>query len=476
MPRQRWHTVNRQVITFLGILYLLIVTRWHPVPYKIKRKLKNLTSDRKFSEILAGSAWALSARVVATGLGLIANIIVARIYGAEVVGIVAVLQSFLALATIFTVLGTNTSLLRLIPEHLSQYSPTSAFNVYRKTQLMVIAASVITGTLLFVGADLIAEKVFSKPHLSFYFSLASLSVVFNSLMLLTTQAVRGLRLIRVFALMQLLPQGFNLVFLVTLALLCPTRDVPVYAMLGGLSVTGILGWIIMVYSFRKKMDYSDRVQHISYRKILTISLPMFMTATMTFVIGQTGVVMLGMFRSEAEVGYYAIAVKLATLTAFILSAVNSMAGPKFSELFHSDKMDELFHVAQKSAKLIFWTTTPILLGFAILGKPFLNIVFGREFTVAYPALILLVLGQFVHSISGATGLFMNMTGNQNVFKNIVFVAAATNIGINLLLIPRYGIYGAATAAMVSIAGWNFATLCYIKLKYGKTTGYFPLLS
>jgi len=276
--------------------------------------------------------------------------------------------------------------------------------------------------------------------------------------------------------MQVLPQGFNLLLLISLGFLWPVRDVPVYALLGGLAMTGIMGWIIMAYSFRKKIHPEDRVQPVSGRKILFLSLPMLMTATMAFFIGQTGVIMLGMFRSEAEVGYYAIAVKLATLTSFILSAVNSMAGPKFSELFHSDKLDELFYVAKKSAKLIFWTTTPILLGFVLLGKPVLQIAFGQEFIVAYPALVLLVLGQFVNSISGATGLFMNMTGHQYVFRNIVFIAAAINIGINLLLIPQYGIYGAATAGMASMMTWNIATLCYIKMKFGKTTGYLPMLA
>jgi len=70
-----------------------------------RRKLHNLVSDKKFSEILTGSAWALGARVLAAGLGLISSIIIARFYGAEVMGIVAVINSFLLLATIFTVLG-----------------------------------------------------------------------------------------------------------------------------------------------------------------------------------------------------------------------------------------------------------------------------------------------------------------------------------------------------------------------------------
>jgi len=115
----------------------------------LKRKIHNLVSDQKFSEILRGSVWALGAKVLAAVLGMGSYIIIARWYGADVLGIVAVLQSFLMLATIFTVLGTNTSILRLIPEHLTKYSPTSAFKVYRKTQYMVLVTSLVTRGLVF---------------------------------------------------------------------------------------------------------------------------------------------------------------------------------------------------------------------------------------------------------------------------------------------------------------------------------------
>ena len=442
----------------------------------LKKKLQNLTNDKKFSEILTGSSWALSGRVVATGLGIVSSIIIARVYGAEAMGIVAVINSFMLMATIFTVLGTSTSVLRMIPEHLAKYSPTSAFKLYRKTQYLVIGASLVTGTLFFLCANLIADKIFNKPHLAFYLAIASVFVVFKSLMLLNTQAVRGLRLIRVFALMQFLPQGFMLILLILLGLLWSARDVPVYAMLGSFALTGIMGWVIMEYAFKQRIEPQDTVEQMPARTILSISLPMLVTATINLVLGQTGVIMLGMFRSEAEVGYYAIAVKLATLTSFILSAINSMAAPKFSELFHSGKIDELFYVAKKSSKLIFWTTTPILIGFAFLGKPLLGIAFGRQFEVAYTALVLMALGQFVHSISGATGMFMNMTGRQKEFRNIILVSAVINILLNVLLVPSYGISGAAIAGMISLSFWNITTLRYIKLKYGRTTGYFPMLA
>jgi len=442
----------------------------------VKRKLHNLLADKKFSEILTGSAWALGARVIATGLGLISSIIIARFYGAEVMGVVAVINSFLLLATIFSLLGTDTSILRLVAEHLVKYSATSAFRVYRKTQYLVIVVSLITGTLFFFGANVIAGRVFSKPHLSFYFALAAVFVLFKSLMLLNTQAVRGLRLIKTFALMQTLPQGFNLLLLLLLGLLVSNKDVPVYAMLGGFALTGMLGWVIMEYSFREKSRPCDQVESMPASTVLSISLPMLMTQTMTFVIAQTGVMMLGMFRSEADVGHYAVAVKLATLTSFILSAVNSMAGPKFSELFHSGRMDELFYVARRSAKLIFVTTAPILLFLVFLGRQLLGFLFGKEFAVAYWAMVFLVIGQFAHSACGSTAIFMNMTGRQKQLFTIKAIAALLNVLLNMILTPHYGIYGAALAAMLSLSFWNILTLLLIRKVYGQTIGYFPVLS
>jgi O-antigen/teichoic acid export membrane protein len=439
----------------------------------IKKKFHNLVSDKRFNEILTGSVWALASKVLGTALSLAISVIVARVYGAKTTGILAVIQSFLMLATIFTVLGSNTSILRLIPEHMEKFSVTSAFRVYRKTQYLVAGVSVVTSALLFFSSGFIADRIFSKPHLTYFLSLAAGFVVFKSLMDLNTQAVRGLRLIRIFAFMQILPSTFTLLILVVSTIFSRAQENPVHAYLAGFAATAVVGVLVMDKAFKVRIRANDLVHDMATKSILSISLPMLMTASMQFLIGQTGVIMLAIFRTEAEVGHYAIAVKLATLTTFVLVSINSMAGPKFSELFHTGRMDDLFHVAQKSSKLLFWTTTPILLGLLLLGKPVLGYFFGAEFTVAYPALVLLILGQFVNSVSGSTAMFMNMTGRQNIFKNITFGAALLNISSNLLLIPRLGIIGAAFSAMISVSFWNIVTLVYMKKKHGQTTGYLP---
>jgi O-antigen/teichoic acid export membrane protein len=274
--------------------------------------------------------------------------------------------------------------------------------------------------------------------------------------------------------MQALPAAIFLVLLLVGMVLGATDYMPVYAQFSAWSVAaGICIWLV-IRTFNNQIRPDDHVQPVRFQEIIGLSAPMLMTSSMHFFIGEISILILGAFRPEAEVGYYSVAVRLSTLTSFILGAINSMAAPRFSELFHSGEMEDLFHVAKKSTKLIFWSTVPILIFLIVLGHPVLVYIFGKEYSAAYPALCFLVIGQFVNSVSGSTGFFMSMTGYQKAFMIIVAVAAAISITCNYLLVPQFGIIGAAIASMVSVCFWNLYTLWYIKMKYGRTIGYLPV--
>jgi len=439
----------------------------------LKRKYINLVTDKKFSEILTGSAWALPARLLATALNFISSIIIARFYGADVVGIVAVINAFLMLASIATALGTPTSILRLIPEHIVQYSYSSAYRIYRKVIYLVFGASIVASFFLYISSNWVAEEIFSKPHLGKYIAMASVFIFFKSIILVNTESIRGIKFIRIFALMLILQQSINIVLLIILRVITVSQDIPIVALLLSYGLTGIFGLIVMEFGFKKKKKTNDLIYDTSYVKIFDLSIPMLVATGMDVIITQAGIIILGVFWTETEVGYFSIAFKLASLTIFPLGAINSMAAPKFSELYHTKKISELFHVAKKSSKLIFVISTPILLGFVIFGNLFLKYMFGHEYSTAYVALFLLVVGYYISSICGSTGIFMNMTGNQVGFRNIMSVATIINILLNFLLIPQYGINGAAFTLMTTVVFWNINVLIFIKRRFGETIGYCP---
>jgi len=189
---------------------------------------------------------------------------------------------------------------------------------------------------------------------------------------------------------------------------------------------------------------------------------MLLSSSLALIMGLTDTIMLGMFRTEEEVGIYNIALKLSMITSITLMAINTIAAPKFAEFWGKKDLDGLAKVAQQSTKLIFWTSFPVLILFLFFPKPILG-VFGEEFKTGALALIILTIGQFVNAAAGSVGYILNMTGKQKFVQNIIFIGALINIILNYLLIPIFGIIGAALASAVSMIFWNI--MFSIKVKY-----------
>ncbi len=90
----------------------------------------------------------------------------------------------------------------------------------------MVLVSILVGGILFLCAGPIADKVFSKPHLSFYIGLTALCVIFRVLIDFNTQAIRGLRLIRTFALMQIVPNAAFMLILLGMVAVSRQAEIP----------------------------------------------------------------------------------------------------------------------------------------------------------------------------------------------------------------------------------------------------------
>ena len=181
---------------------------------------------------------------------------------------------------------------------------------------------------------------------------------------------------------------------------------------------------------------------------------------------------LGVYTTESNIGIYNLAVKISLLSSIFLFAINSIAAPKFSELFYSGKINELKQIIRISTKIIFYFSLPLVLTFLIIPEKIL-VIFGEEYRYAKWSLIYLTIGQFINSCSGSVGYILQMTGKQFIFQNIVFFSMAINVFLNLILIPIYDIVGAAIASMISMAMWNILGIIFIYKKHGFISCYFP---
>ncbi len=401
---------------------------------------------------------------------------IANYCGAEILGVWTLINSLLLLVSVPALLGSETYLLRAIPEHLVKYSFLSAYRVAKRLGFLVLFSTLLMSSLLFLSSSVWIPYLSSKIEVARLIRFSTWFVIPFTFRIFFQEALRGMKRVRAYAFFQVLS---NLVFMMGLLLglgwFSYGYDVIYWQLISYvITVLLILAYLLFLIQSEKYQAKIRTIRPVSYQTMLSVSLPMLMTATISQLISQVDILMLGGFRDEAEVGIYGVVMKLSLLTSFILGAINAMAAPKFAELYHQGKLEELVYIARSSSKLIFWTTVPVLAFLLIFGKLILSF-FGEVFVIGYLALIPLVLGQFVNSACGSVGNLLNMTGYQQYLSGALLGAFMLNIGLNLWMIPLYGLWGAGVASMFSMIFWNVLATWFLKKKLNLSIWYLPII-
>jgi len=230
----------------------------------------------------------------------------------------------------------------------------------------------------------------------------------------------------------------------------------------GFVVLSILTSIMIFVDFKKKESIKSD-DNISLNSIFTVSYPMAVSGLCFFLMLTFDVMLLKKYYSNEVVAYYSIAIKMFTVLAMVIIAVNINVAPKFAEYYSANKMDDLRQLLDKSKKLICLINIPAGLIIILFGKTILG-VFGPNYTQAYIPMIIIVMGQMIASSFGSVAIILNMSSKQHVFKNILLVATGINLISNLLLVPSYGMTGAAISLSISLLFWNILSSYYFKFK------------
>lgn len=201
------------------------------------------------------------------------------------------------------------------------------------------------------------------------------------------------------------------------------------------------------------------------RRWLGSTLPLMVLGGMIVINSRADILMLGALESVESVGIYRVCIRGAQLITFILLAVNATLAPTAASLYAQNKVNELQQVVTQCSRvisLVAFLTTVLL----ILGSRWYLSLFGVEFIQGQNALIFLCIGNFVNAATGSVGVLLNMTGHERYTAASVTVSAILNVIGNLILIPRYGIEGAAIATASSTIFVNLVKVLWVRQKLG----------
>src|SRR5581483_2352029 len=162
-----------------------------------------------------------------------------------------------------------------------------------------------------------------------------------------------------------------------------------------------------------------------FGRILRFSLPQTLTAMLFFTIVWTDTLLVGRFRTAAEVGVYTIVGRLLTPATLVSTAIGQMFAPRIAA--HDARGDR-----GTFSTMLIVAATPLLA------------LFGPKYKSGATALAILAAGQLINTAAGPLGQVINLSGRPYITLMNNGLVAAINIGVCIVLIPRYGLAGAAT--------------------------------
>jgi O-antigen/teichoic acid export membrane protein len=216
-----------------------------------------------------------------------------------------------------------------------------------------------------------------------------------------------------------------------------------------------------LFTLRRPLNTGQR----NPRELLRFSLPVYFTRLIKTFRGNIQTLLLGAFHAVTTVGVFAVASRVNMVGKMFQESIVTASAPIVSELYDQGKSAQLSRFYQTMTKWTFTVNLPLFLILQLFPGVILSI-FGREYVGGATALTILAWGNLVDAATGICGVVIDMTGKTGLKLVNVITVSGLLLGLNLLLTPRWGLLGAATAAATATATVNLLRLAEVYVLYG----------
>ena len=403
------------------------------------------TDDRGVAGRMSVIAFAI--RIFNAVVAFVSQVLLARWMGSFEYGIFVLVWVTMIIVGNLSCLGFHTTVIRFIPEYLERGKLAELRGLLITSRLFVLFASTAIAAIGILGLWLFSPLVENYYVVPFYLGIICLPMMALSDVL----------------------QGISRANSWTLSALSPayiTRPILILVFMGGALIAGyepcaenaIVAAILATYvtTIAQLVEVTTRLdrrlpagpRRIEFRQWFAVSLPIFLVESFFFLLTNADVLMVGVFMQPDDVAVYFATVKTLALVHFVYFAVKAGVAQRYAQFTHSDP-EKLAAFARETVSWTFWPSLLMAMVVLVLGKPML-MLFGPEFDSGYPLLFLLVGGVVARAAVGPAESLLTMSGNQNICAAVYAMTLVINIGLSVLLIPAFGLWGAAIATALSM--------------------------
>lgn len=382
-------------------------------------------------------------------------LLLTHILGAGTYGIYILALSIVEIGKIFSVLGLNYSMIRYISIFAAEKDNEKIKGLIRFVLKSTFYLSILFTFLLFISAEYISVEILSKPELLVPLRILTISLPIIGLTFVIVGSFRGFKKLKY----QVYVEGLFIPILrVIFIAICFILGYKLYGILAAVIAAGIFGLVLSVYYLIKlfPMIGSKRWQgKVNMKSVIGYSFPLFLTVFLNIFINRTDIMMLGYFVDSKDVGVYSIAYRISQLVFFISVSFVGIFAPMVSELHSRNEIERLRSLLKTVARWVLTLSLPIFIILVIYPAKILSL-FGEEFVEGTNVLYILSISTLFSSVIGLSGHLITMSGRAKLTLVNSLSAAFLNVVLNLWLIPKYGMMGAAIGTAISISVVNLA--------------------
>ena len=427
-----------------------------------------MRKDSLGKRLLTSSVQTVGARVISLALSFSVTLVLARYLGAVAYGAYAYAETLVGLLAILAIAGMD----RLIVREAARYHSDESWGLMRgllsRSSQIALLLSATLALIGLLAAAVLAPHVNSQVLTTSCIALLALPVI--SLIRIKLAALQGLHRV---ALSQIPEQIVGRASLVGLVLLLPVlaRDTPSASAAMIMRVASLILALVIAMVFLARVAPQQlanaRCEHQT-SEWLRSCVPLLFLSSTYIVLSHTDTIMLGSIKGTEAAGVYVIARKGADLIALIPICISLCLAPSISRLYTRGETERLQRLVTASSRMMFLGVLACFLVMITASHWYFSL-FGQEYLQGRPALLILCLGLLLNVTMGPVNTLLVLTGNERASAVVVGIGVVSNIALNAVLIPRWGISGAAIATATSSAIWNIALMRAARVKLGVHT-------
>ncbi len=412
---------------------------------------------RNMGQISRQSLTFFAGTVFTMGAGYLVKIYVARMLGAELLGVYALGMTLVSLAQLVGTLGLNGTAARYVAVYNATHKYDELRGFLTRSVGIVLLLNVATSVgILFVGGWL-GRRLYHSAELGQYIPWFAALALLGALNVFYCQVLAGFKDVAKRTVITNFI-GTTLVIVLTVAFLVLGFGMPGYLwaqILNSIAVVGLLvavAWKLTPPAAR----FSWAALPAMDPEIKAFAAACLGMSALDFIVAQADKIIIGFYLNPTLVGIYVVASTLSALIAIVLQSVNQIFAPVIADLHAQARKDLLQSLFQTLTKWILGLTMPLAFVMIAFALPLMRL-FGPGFEAGWPVLVIGTAGQLVNCGVGSVGYLLLMSGNQRKLMKVQFSMVAISLVVNIALIPVLGIIGAAlAAACVNVAGnlWN----------------------